>query len=513
MLQLSLPINIHTECRQPNKVISLQLDTKSQGISVGNRFSMSKNWEEVFGGRRQGFNIAIVDEVSGEMIKTQNFDTYSSSSRYVNLAREIEDLHPGALVMMSSSGNAVRYFDTRAKSAIRTLGSAYSYSLTAYSSWALIGVKGLAQGRAIEHLDHNAAVHVSTQVKLQPYKRYGLRITVMSGGNYNGAAASFTIDGKEIEIASSDGSTIGLNVVVFDEKSGKVMETRVFNTHAEVVADYSPSDAFADFIDALPTDRIVAIAIRGDAYTHLTQNARRACEIIGSKLIGHVNIGRSWVIIGSKNALPGEVAEAVKYYSRAWATYYLPVSTVNSNASCKISAASSTHWTGCASSGYIGTYISVAGNTYPSNRCPGYGIIVGVVRENSCQFEQTVRFNTFSSSSEYNRLRTFINGVANGRIVVAAMSYDGVRYLYSSGRAALESIGSALIRNVGNYQAWVIIGRKGAAPGSVPEAYHPSWPYAAAISATVPLKVPALPAVSSCEDSVYPLNCRAGLSV
>ena len=494
-------------------MISLQLDAKSQGISVGNRFSMSKNWEEVFGGRRQGFNIAVIDEVSGEIIKTQNFDTYSSSSRYVYLAREIEDLHPGALVMMSSSGNGIRYFDTRAKRAIRTLGSTYSYSLNAYSSWALIGIKGLARGRAIEYLDHNAAVRVSTQVKLQSHKQYGLRITAMSSGNYNGAGASFTIDGKEIEIVNNEGSTTGLNVVVFDEKSGKVMETRVFNTHTEVVSDYSPSDTFVDFINALPTDRIVAIAIRGDAVTHLTEEAKRACEKIGSRLIRYARIDRSWVIIGSKNALPGEVAEAVKYHYQAWATYYLPVSTINSNASCKISATSSTNWGGCNYSGHIGTHISVAGNTYPSNLCPGYGIIAGVVRENSCQFEQTVTFNTYSSSSGNNRLRSFINGVANGRIVVVALVYEGDRYLYDSGRAALESIGSAHIRSVDGDRAWVIIGRKGAAPGSVPEAHNEYRSYTNTVSATVPLKVPALPSVSSCEDSIYPLNCRAGMSV
>ena len=513
-LQLSLSTNIHIECRPPNKVMSLQLDAKSQGINVGNRFSMSKNWEEVFGGRRRGMNIAIIDEVSGEMIRTENFDTYPSNSPSVNLAKEIEDLHPGALVMMSASGNAVRYFDTRAKRAIRTLGSTYSYSINSLSSWALVGIKGLAQGRAIEYLDHNAAVHLSTQIKLQESRQYGLRIVAMSSGNNNGADASFTIDGKEIQIVNDDGSKTGLNVVVLDEKSGKVMETRVFNTHTEVVADYSPSDAFVDFINALPTDRVVAIAIRGDAITHLTEEAKRACERIGSRLIRYARIDRSWVIIGRKNALPGEVAEAVKYYYQAWATYYLPITTINNNASCKISATSSTQWGGqCSYSGHIGTSISVAENTYPHNLCPRNGIVVGVVHENSCEFEQTVTFNTYSSSSENNRLRSLINGVANGRIVVVTLVYEGDRYLYDSGRAALESIGSAHIRNVGGDRAWVIIGRKGAAPGSVPEAYNEYRSYTTSISATIPLKVPTLPAVSSCEDSLYPLNCRAGMSV
>ena len=475
---------------------------------------MSKNWEEVFGGRRRGFNIAIIDEVSGDIIKTKNFDAYNANSISVNLAREIEGLHPGALVMMGSSGNAVNHFDSRAKRAIRTLGSYYSYSINSGSSWALVGMKGLAQGRAIEQLDHNAAVHVSTQVKLQSNKQYGLRITVMSSGNYNGAAASFTIDGKEIEIVNDDGSTIGLNVVVFDEKSGKVMETRVFNTHTEVVSDYSPSDAFVDFIDALPTDRVVAIAIRGDAITHLTQEAKRACEKIGSRLITYVHVGRSWAIIGRKGAQPGEVAEMFRYYSQAWATYYLPASSSsNSNISCQISAASSGYWTGCVYNGHIGTSITIGNSTYPSNLCPGNGITIGVVRENSCEFEQTVTYNTNGYYYAHSSLISFINNIADGRIVVATITYDGIQYLFGNGKAALERIGSAHIQNIGTYHAWAIIGRKGAAPGSVPEAYHEYQPYGAAICATVPLKVSTLPSVSSCEDSVYPLNCRAGMSV
>ena len=260
----------------------------------------------------------------------------------------------------------------------------------------------------------------------------------MSSGNTNGANASIIV-GKYVEITSEDGTNNGLNVVVIDQDSGKVLEKRVFSTHAEIVSDYSPSDAFVDFIDALPTDRIVAIAIRGDAITHLTEEAKRACEKIGSRLIRYARVDRSWAIVGRKGARPGEVAESVKYYSRAWATYYLPVSS-NNISSCKISATSSTGWNGCDYSGRIGTHISIAGNTHPTNLCLRYGITLGLVYENSCQFEQTVTFNTYSSRSEDNRLRSFINNIASGRIVVATISYDGINNLDSSAKAALESI-------------------------------------------------------------------------
>lgn len=458
-------------------------------------------------------NIAIIDEMSGEVIEMTNYATHLTGSHSLNLAYRIEKLHPGALVVISSSGSSVNYFDNRAKRAISTLGSQYSYSMNAASSWSLVGVKGLAHGRAIESHSQSCAVNVSTQFKLQSNKMFGLRIEVTSGGKISGGnMANITIDGRQLEIVSDDSNNLGLNVAIFDEYSGEVLDTKVFNTHAEAVSDHTPSDKFADYINALPKGRVVAIAIRGDAITHLTEKAIKACEKIGSKLIRHAQIDRSWAIIGKKDALPGEVAESVKFNAQAFATAFLPIGKSKNSSFCKISAASSGRYTQCGSPGLIGTHISINHQTYPSNLCPSYGIIVGLVDETSCDFDQTIHYNTYGSSSEHTRLKSFIDSIPNGRIVVAAISYDGYRYLYDNGRQAFESIGSAHIWNIVTYQAWAIIGRKGAAPGSVPEVYN-NGQLSAAVSATVPSSVPQLPTLQDCDDSIYPLSCRAGMSV
>ena len=489
----------------------MQIDVISQGESVGNRFSMHKDWQQIFGGRRRGINIAIIDEVSGEVRETMNYDTYPSNGPSLLLASKIEDLHPGALVVMSSSGNPVKYFDNRAKRAIRTLGSAYSYNMNGASSWSMVGVKGLAQTKAIESHSQSFAVNVSTQVKLQRTKTYGLRVTVVSGGKLNGGnVATITIDGKNVEITSEDSNNLGLNVAVFDENTGNVLDTKVFNTHAEAVSDHTPSNAFVKYIDALPTGRVVAIAIKGDGVTHLTEEAKRACEKIGSKLIRYAQIDRSWAIIGRKDALPGEVAESVKDNAHAFATSYIPIETSKNASFCRISAASSTQWWtgGCTAAGYIGTHISINHQTFPSNLCPSYGLIVGLVDENSCEFDQTIYYNTHGSGTEDSRLNSFIGNIPNGRIIVAAMSYDGISNFDNGGKQALENIGSAHIWNIGTYQAWAIIGRKGAAPGSVPEVFNNQ--YTAAISASVPVSVPELPTIQGCDNSIYPLSCRAG---
>ncbi len=506
------PLSIILDCKLSKKKTILQLDVESHGINVGNRFSISKDWHVVFGGRRQGINMAVINEVTGKVIRMENFGSRSTTL----LSQAIENLDPGAFVVLGSSGNAAISLDARARRALSTLGSTYSNSINTLNSWAMIGIKGLARGRAVESLSESFAVNVSTQVKLQPRHEYGLRISVISGGKQGGGdIANITIDGKEVKITSDEKSNIGLNVVVINERSGEVLDTKVFNTNSEAFSDYSPSEAFVDFINALPIGRVVAIAIKGDAITHLTEEAKRACEKIGSRLIRYVRVDRSWAIIGRKNALPGEVAESVKYSNQAWATLYLPVNeSKNTSPYCKISVSSSTGSSGsCSYSGNIGTFITIGNSTFPSNLCLGFGITFGLVHENNCTFERTVTYNTQSYYWRYqNSVRNFINAIENGRIVVA-ISHAQSNGLDSNARAALESIGSAHIRNVGTYHAWAIIGRKGAAPGSVPEFHNDGSPYTAAISAKVPLTVPELPIVSSCEDSIYPLNCRAGITV
>ena len=501
-------IYVPTGCTVPDTNSILQLDVRSEGINVGNRFSMSKDREEIFNGRRRGINIAIIDEVSGKTLLIKNFDTYAPGSYSNYLSKEIEKLDPGALVMICSSGDVDDNLDTRAKRAIATLGSSSVFSINTDSSWALVGIKGINR-RAVERFNTSKAVDISTQVKLQPCKKFGLRITVQSAGTSHGNLASISIDGEEIELPSGSSSNIGLNVVVFDEYSGEVLHTRFFDTHSEAISDISPSDDFVDFIAELPKGRIVAIAIKGDAITHLTDSAKQACESIGSRLITHVKIDRSWAIIGRKGAAPGTVPESANYNAAAWSTYFLPAC-VKNGTFCNISVSSSALW-GCSSTGALGTYFSVNDYVRPegSQLCFGYGITIALINSGDCAIEQTETFNTHSSSIEYRRLSSFISNIPTGRLVLATVWADGTNYIHNGGRSALESIGSAHIHNVAVYKAWAMIGRKGAAPGSIPEAYYDS--YTVSIGAHVPLIDTQLPDVSTCNNSLYPLNCRAGL--
>ena len=78
-------------------------------------------------------------------------------------------------------------------------------------------------------------------------------------------------------------------------------------------------------------------------------------------------------------------------------------------------------------------------------------------------------YDTFADKDASGKMATFINGLAANSIVMASIYDEGVSSLGEVGYKALESIGSVLIRDIKHRESWAIIGRKGAALGSVPE--------------------------------------------
>lgn len=134
-------------------------------------------------------------------------------------------------------------------------------------------------------------------------------ITAKSGGyNFAGeASAEILIDNKEIGFGRYK---LGMNVAVFDEKTGSVLSTQSFNTTVK-----ANNDSFADFIESLPTGRIVAIAVYGSgipADGGLSERAIAACKSVGSAQIESVQPNYAWALVGIKNE-PGTSSEEVSW--------------------------------------------------------------------------------------------------------------------------------------------------------------------------------------------------------
>ena len=98
------------------------------------------------------------------------------------------------------------------------------------------------------------------------------------------------------------------------------------------------------------------------------------------------------------------------------------------------------------------------------------GIRIAVFKEN-CNTTDISSYDTNGATEHSNKLTQTINALPTGSIVVASVFDEASDNLQENAKRALESIGSSLIHNVGFCDAWAIIGRKGASPGSVPESH------------------------------------------
>jgi hypothetical protein len=438
----------------------IQLDVESAGIDAGNKFAMKRNFKEFFAGRLQGLNVAILDEISGQTLHTGSFDTHSSAQEATNLAATIENTPSGRIVLVSASGRASQSLNSRAKRAIRTLGSLKIDKLGDGDSWALIGIKGTVPGTAIERLDTDSCVELSTQYKLRQGRKYGIPIVAKSAGTSFGNYAEISVEGEAVEMDYSR----GLNVVVLDESNGNILHREIYDTHTDYVANIRPADTFASFIDSLPEGRVVAIAMKDEAISALTESAKQACTSIGSTLIQKVEHGGSWAIIGTKGGSIGSAAEAGSNSKAVKSTFWLPLDSSDNPNSCSISVSSSGYRKGISTDISINEILKVKKSR---------GISVAVVEEETCRFEKEATVDTHAGRA--NDLASLIHTAPVGRIVAAVIWDEASEAtLTENAKLALESIGSALIRNVGYREAWGIIGRKGAAPGSVPEVQHAS---------------------------------------
>lgn len=125
------------------------LYANDQGIGSGNY-----NYFRASGERwmARGIDVAIVD-ANGELVKSDMFDTYTSTSESDRLAAFLEGVEPGHYAVFAASDEASDKLNERAKLAIEAFGSSKIRDLGFRQSWAMIGRKGAAAGSAIEQLN------------------------------------------------------------------------------------------------------------------------------------------------------------------------------------------------------------------------------------------------------------------------------------------------------------------------------------------------------------------------
>ncbi len=119
----------------------------------------------------------------------------------------------------------------------------------------------------------------------------------------SGTLGSIRVNGREVSRLGR-----GYNVVVVDQKTGAVVSSKVFNTGDE---RYQSRD-LTDFIAALPSGQIVAVAAQEDVAGNLGDKTVEALRSLGAQVDIRKTPDRSHAIIGVKGAAAGTALEQAK---------------------------------------------------------------------------------------------------------------------------------------------------------------------------------------------------------
>ncbi|MCX6031429.1 MAG: hypothetical protein NT169_19290 [Chloroflexi bacterium] len=117
--------------------------------------------------------------------------------------------------------------------------------------------------------------------------------------------SAFAADGSETKASAG---RRGYNVAVLDQRTGKVLDQRGFDTAANAYE----ADALAAYLAGIPQGRIVVLATKGDATANLTPAAVAALRGLGSRVTAAAELtGQAHALVGIQGAAPGAAAEAI----------------------------------------------------------------------------------------------------------------------------------------------------------------------------------------------------------
>ncbi|KAG0258761.1 hypothetical protein BG011_003091 [Mortierella polycephala] len=106
--------------------------------------------ESIMSVSSRGINVVVIDPVQGVLIEAISFDTHISEDESDDLARLVDWLQPGMIVVCSAKDDCFEHLTSAARLALKQLGSECISDLKHRDSWCMIGEKGAEPGAAIE---------------------------------------------------------------------------------------------------------------------------------------------------------------------------------------------------------------------------------------------------------------------------------------------------------------------------------------------------------------------------
>jgi hypothetical protein len=134
---------------QTSALSPLNILVKSAGEEVGDFGHIYVDGRNVSPDER-GYNVVVLDPVSGAVEGTGHFDTFASEEESTRLAEFITGIPDGRIVAVAVEDEASLHLTEEAVLALRTIGAREDLRDMFRWEHAIIGVKGAEPGQALE---------------------------------------------------------------------------------------------------------------------------------------------------------------------------------------------------------------------------------------------------------------------------------------------------------------------------------------------------------------------------
>jgi len=138
----------------------VEITVNSAGLQAGDFAYITVDGEDASTHRR-GYNVAVIDAQTGVVVQTAGFDTFANEFESQDLADFIAEIIDGHIVAVAVKEDGAAHLTEAAVQALRSLGAQTDIRNTEYLSHSIIGVKGAAEGSALEAAgEGNSYLHV-----------------------------------------------------------------------------------------------------------------------------------------------------------------------------------------------------------------------------------------------------------------------------------------------------------------------------------------------------------------
>jgi hypothetical protein len=138
----------------------VEITVNSAGLHAGDFAYITVSGEDASIHRR-GYNLAVIDPQSGEVVEAAGFDTWANELESQDLAEFIHQIPEGYVVAVAVRDDGAANLTEEAVQALRSLGAQTDIRGTEHLSHAIIGVKGAPTRTALEASgEGNSYLHV-----------------------------------------------------------------------------------------------------------------------------------------------------------------------------------------------------------------------------------------------------------------------------------------------------------------------------------------------------------------